>query len=339
MGETWTQGTPGLAEELAALEELLRAEFGGEGLVRTDAAALLLGGGKRLRPALVIGSAMLGRYDRGQALPVAAAAEALHAATLAHDDVIDEADSRRGRPALHRQRGNHIAIYTGDYLLGRALLLLSRSGLAGQDIGRFATAIDMMCTGEVAQYLGRDRVPGYREYLRRIIGKTGVLFAACCVAGGRLGGLSDREVNRLWRFGLHLGAAFQIRDDLIDVAGDGAAAGKPVGHDLIEGVVTLPVLLAAANADYRRLLGQYLGGAHTAEGARELMALARSAGAVEDAARRLSEQVERSLTILAGLPAGPGRDALTAIARRMTPVTPLSLAVGEKIVNDLVASC
>ena len=190
---------------------------------------------------------------------------------------------------------------------------MANSGLEGQEIGHFASAVEMMCTGEVAQYLGRGRVPGYREYLKRIIGKTGVLFAASCTVGGKLGGLDDRAVNRLWRFGLRLGTAFQIRDDLLDLSSDRAAAGKPTGHDLIDGVVTLPVLLAAANADYDRLLRRYLGGERTSEGAAELMALARAAGAVEDAAAHLREQLDRSLTLLEDLPAGPGRETLAAI--------------------------
>lgn len=306
------KGVPALGEELGRLEELLRREFGGAGFLRAASSQLVLGGGKRLRPALVIASAHVGAYDRERTLPVAAALEALHTASLVHDDVIDGADTRRGMPTLHRSHGNHVAIYAGDFLLAKAMLLVSRSGLPGGELKRLACAMEAMCSGEVAQYQGRNRIPGYREYLKRIMGKTGVLFAGACAAGGRCAGLNDSTVTLLWRFGLRLGAAFQIRDDLIDIR-DGES-GKPTGRDLMDGIVTLPILLAAADGGYRLALSRFLQNGRNPAEAAELVAMAHSLGAPGQAERMLAAEIDRSLTMLDALPDGPGRLMLREIA-------------------------
>ncbi len=302
---------PGLGAELEALEALLNREFGGSGFLQDATTKLVTGGGKRLRPALVIASAKLGHYDREKALPVAAALEALHTATLVHDDVIDGAETRRGMPTLHGAMGNHMAIYAGDYLLAKAVLLLSSSSLSSGELKRMAQAIGAMCTGEVAQYLGRGRVPGYREYLKRIMGKTGVLFAAACAAGGRSGGLDDRSSMLLWRFGMRLGAAFQIRDDILDMEG---ADGKPTGRDLADGIVTLPILLAAANEDYRRALDAFFHDGMPSGKAPALLDAARNLGAVDKTRQVLDQEIGRGLLLLKDLPDGEGREMLRSIA-------------------------
>lgn len=313
MNKTLWDTMPALKTELDALEALLREEFKPSGFIQQAAARLVLGGGKRLRPALVIASAQTGNYDRDKALSVAAALEALHTATLVHDDVIDGADTRRGMPTLHGANGNHVAIYAGDYLLAKAVMLLSRSGLPQTELHRLAAAMESMCTGEVAQYLGRNRLPGFREYLKRIMGKTGILFASSCAAGGRSAGQDDRAVMRLWRFGMRLGTAFQIRDDLLDI--EGAGSGKTPGRDLAEGIVTLPVLLAAGNEDYRKLLSRFFSNGSTAEGAKELLETAARMGAMEKTRQILSSEIDRGLELLGLLPESPGRDMLGSIAR------------------------
>jgi heptaprenyl diphosphate synthase len=313
MKKTPWDSMPVMKAEIDALEVLLEEEFKAIGFIQQAASRLVLGGGKRLRPALVIAAAQTGAYDRARVLPVAAALEALHTATLVHDDVIDGADTRRGMPTLHGNHGNHVAIYAGDYLLAKAVMLLSRSDLPPTELHRLDAAMESMCTGEVAQYLGRNRVPGYREYLKRIMGKTGILFAAACAAGGRSAGLDDRLTMRLWRFGMRLAAAFQMRDDLLDI--EGAGSGKTPGRDLSDGIVTLPVLLAAANDDYRRMLSRFFSGGSTAEGARELLETAGRMGMMEKTRQLLSAEIDRGLELLGLLPDSPGRDMLGGIAR------------------------
>ncbi len=311
MSSTFWSRIPGLGAELEALEALLEREFAGTGFLQASTAKLVTGGGKRLRPALVIASAKLGQYERGKALPVAAALEALHTATLVHDDVIDGAETRRGMPTLHGSLGNHVAIYAGDYILAKAVLLISSSDLPNNELKRMAQAISAMCVGEVAQYIGRGRVPGYREYLKRIMGKTGILFAAACAAGGRSGGLDDRAIMLLWRFGMRLGAAFQIRDDILDMEG---ADGKPSGRDLADGIVTLPILLAAANEDFRRALDIFFRDGMPEGKAPVLLDAARSLGAIDKTRQVLEEEVGKGLKILTDLPDGEGREMLRSIA-------------------------
>ena len=314
MTQTIYTFSPALSTELDALEGLLSKEFPGGGFLKAASSSLVLGSGKRLRPALVIAAAHMGSYRRESALPLAAAIEVLHTATLAHDDVIDEAATRRGRPTLHAAHGNHLAIYTGDYLLARSLSLVAKSGLPATDMARIAHAMEQLCAGEVAQYTGRNRVPGPREYLKRIMGKTGVLFAAACAVGGRIGGLPESDVDRLWRVGMRLGTAFQIRDDLLDVTQSAGKAGKPTVRDLLDGIVTLPVLLAAANADYRAALEAFLGGEHNQGTAAALLDAAYSSGAMQSSRQILQQQLMRCRDTLERFPQSPGRDMLQRIA-------------------------
>jgi heptaprenyl diphosphate synthase len=304
----WSK-TSFLQAELSALESLLKSEFRGGGIVEDEAARIMLGGGKRIRPALVIASACAGEYDRKKALPLAAAIEALHAAALVHDDVIDGARTRRGMPAAHVRRGNHAAIYIGDCLLARAMMLLSQSGLPGEGMRKLSKAMKAMCAGEVAQYAGRFRMPGFREYLKRIIGKTGMLFAAACEAGGLAGGLGGRETTRLARFGMRLGAAFQMRDDILDIEG---GDGKPAGQDLSGGIVTLPVMLAAAERGFRAKLAAFLE-KRRGEDAKALLEEARRAGAPQKAREFLLDELEKAAAALLALPETPGRAMLMEI--------------------------
>lgn len=305
---------PALRTALDELESLLQKEFPGNGFIEGEAARIVLGGGKRLRPALVIASAHLGQYDAGTALPVAAAIEALHAAALVHDDVVDGAETRRGMPTAHLLHGSHVAVYAGDYLLAKSLSLLSRGGAPHGELNRLAGAMLALCAGEVAQYRGRFRVPGYREYLRRIMSKTGVLFAAACAAGGHAGGLAERETARLWRFGLRLGAAFQMRDDLLDYTGNDA--GKPAGRDLSCGVVTLPAMLAAADAGFRRRLSAFLKKPREKD-AGGLASEIRRSGALERAKEMLRAELNRCAEALGALPCGAGRDMLRGIVETL----------------------
>jgi heptaprenyl diphosphate synthase len=307
-------GMPALQTELAALESLLKTEFPGGGFIENEAARIVLGGGKRLRPALTIASAHLGEYDRAKVLPVAAAIEALHAAALAHDDVVDGAETRRGMPTAHTLHGSHVAVYAGDYLLAKSLSLLSRGGVPHGELDRLAAAMKSMCAGEVAQYRGRFRVPGHREYLKRIMGKTGVLFAAACAAGGHAGGLCGRESARLWRFGLRLGAAFQMRDDLLDYTLEDS--GKPAGRDLACGVVTLPAMLAAKDADFKGKLTAFLGKPHEKDVAALAEAVRRS-GALERTKAALCNELNRCMETLGALPEGMGRDLLSWIVQTL----------------------
>lgn len=301
---------PMLAAELDEFELYLGRAFPDQGFVQSAARDLIVSGGKRLRPALVLASAMTGEYDRQKAIPMAAAIETMHTATLVHDDVIDGAETRRSSPTMHMMHGNHIAIYTGDYLLARSLRMLSECHLPVEEMTRLAFVIEQICTGDISQYLGRSNVPGYRTYLKRILGKTGMLFAASCAGGGFVGQADRKAQNRLWHFGMRLGAAFQIRDDLLDIDVTGNEAGKPTGRDLLEGIVTLPVLLAAAHADYRKVLDNFLAGERTNEKLSDLISWARQLGTFDKTNRLLNDNLDRCRKMLAEIPANQGTEYL-----------------------------
>jgi len=239
---------PVINEELTAFEEYLETVLVSRSKFLTNASKdAVLSGGKRLRPAFTIIAALHGKYDREKVFPAAASVEILHAATLVHDDIIDNAKTRRGKETLSEKHNTNLAVYTGDYLLTKSLKLLIKTGLKPEKLDVLARAITLLCEGEVDQYLNKYSVSSVYNYLKRILGKTGVLFSASLVLGAKTANLSDDIARHFGRFGLSFGAAFQIRDDLLDIFSDSTKEGKPVLNDLKEGIATLPVIMAVKN--------------------------------------------------------------------------------------------
>jgi octaprenyl-diphosphate synthase len=211
-----------------------------------DAAAkqLVLAGGKRVRPlaALLVTRACGG--DAARAIPLAAAVELIHSATLLHDDVIDEGEERRGRPASRVLWGNLVSVLSGDLLLTSALELVEGAAVPGALADTLAT-MQRLIAGEVAQLKARGREDlGIEGYLEIVRGKTASLFANACRAGARVAGADSGVIEALGRFGEHVGVAFQIVDDVLDLEGIPHEVGKRLGHDLAEGKTTLPLALA-----------------------------------------------------------------------------------------------
>lgn len=300
---------PWVREEMAAFEAFAAERFAGKGIPYKEiSASLLLSGGKRLRPAMTILAAKSGAYDRRRVFPAALAIETLHAATLAHDDIIDGATVRRGMPTVSERHGVNMAVYTGDYLFAKSLLLMAESGLETERTQMIAKAVLSMCEGEMAQYLGRYEITPLSQYLRRIARKTGLLFSAACAVGAKAGKLEDVEVNRLRRFGFRFGMAFQIRDDLLDMEMDEREAGKPVIRDLKDGIATLPVLMALRNNT--ELVGA-LRKCFSGEGdVAELLDAVRTAGGTRDAGRMLGRYGEKCKVLLSQMPPHTTRNAL-----------------------------
>jgi geranylgeranyl pyrophosphate synthase len=199
--------------------------------------------GKRLRPALVLLSGAFGDYNLNKLVPLGAAIELLHTASLVHDDVVDGAESRRGRPTANSMFDNALTVLLGDYMFANAAELVTRTGsLAVTRL--FALALMKMTSGELDQDaaafdVGKD----IQGYLWRIGGKTAALFANATEGGAELGGCQAETVEALRTYGYSLGMAFQIVDDILDFNGDEETMGKPVGSDLLEGTLTLPGLL------------------------------------------------------------------------------------------------
>ena len=208
-------------------------------------ADLFEAGGKRLRPALVLLSAMCGRYDLEKLIPAAMAVELTHAATLVHDDVIDRSALRRGRPTVAATLGDEPAIVIGDFYFAKAYELAARTGSA-RVVGILARAVMNICAGEIRQQSIRYVYStDFDEYIQRIADKTAKLIGASCEIGAVLGRVAERRQVALVAYGQSLGVAFQIADDVLDYTGTENEVGKPLGHDIAEGFATLPLILCS----------------------------------------------------------------------------------------------
>lgn len=235
--------------ELLRVEEALRDAL--DSNVHTMLAVsryILDAGGKRIRPSLVLLSAKALGETPERAVDVAASVELIHMATLLHDDVIDGAESRRGRRTANFSWGNQVPVLAGDYMLAKATGLLARVGDL-RLIQALSEATTAMSEGEVSQIETRGEITSLPTYLSIIRQKTAEFMSGCCRMGAILAGASKSQEEALAQYGINLGMAFQITDDLLDFIGDPAQTGKPVGGDIREGKVTLPLILALEKSD------------------------------------------------------------------------------------------
>jgi octaprenyl-diphosphate synthase len=216
--------------------------------------SLIGSGGKRLRPALSILSTKFHATDPDKAMILAIATELVHAATLIHDDLIDKSPLRRGSPTINSRWSGTATVLAGDFLLARAAdIAASLDNFRVMRI--FGRTLMAICDGEIRQDFGGAHWPPNREaYYRHIDSKTASLFIACTESGAILSGAPEEEISALKNFGQNLGRAFQIADDILDFTADSNALGKPVGSDLRQGTLTLPVFYyIEQNADGARL--------------------------------------------------------------------------------------
>ena len=276
---------------------------------------LMGAGGKRIRPALVLLCAQLGRYDFERTAPGAVAVELTHAATLVHDDVIDRADTRRGIPTVSAQRGEPAAIVIGDFYFAKAYREASRTG-SSQVVEILAAAIMRVCHGELQQQESRFHYRVTRDrYLRRIELKTGALIAAACRIGAVLGELDEGAQSSLNRYGRLLGLAFQVADDVLDYTGSADEVGKPVGKDLLEGHVTLPLMIALAQPGGEQIRAHLIEGVPVAPAARlAVVAAVRASGGPGLAIAQAREWAEEAKWELAPFGSNPAAAGLRGLA-------------------------
>ena len=294
---------PELTSDLARVEASLKDAVSTDDPFLTDVATHLIGaGGKRLRPALVL-SAAYAAHGRGRAASAdtitgAVAVELVHLGSLYHDDVIDEAVTRRGVPSVNARWSNVVAILAGDFLLARASELAA--GLGTEVAGLLASTIGELCKGQVLELRHAFNVDRDEEaYFGAIAGKTGALMATSCRIGGLVSGLDRPVVDGLTAFGRELGLLYQLVDDILDLTATEAELGKPAGLDLVEGVYTLPVIYAVRESpDLRSMLGATVGNGQV-DRARELVA---SAGGVERTRLVAVQRAEAAAHELASLP-------------------------------------
>jgi octaprenyl-diphosphate synthase len=250
------------ADDMARVNELILARAHSHvDMVPELARYLIDSGGKRLRPMLTVAASILFGRGTGNAVNFAAAVEFMHNATLLHDDVVDESDMRRGKPAARMVWGNKASILVGDFLLGQAFMMMVETGDIGS-LGVLSAASAVMAEGEVFQLAKTgDLETTATDYAEVIRAKTAVLFEAACEVGAISGGADDAGRKALALYGLELGNAFQLVDDALDYGGQSGTLGKNVGDDLREGKMTLPVILAleAASESERALIAGALG--------------------------------------------------------------------------------
>ncbi|WP_147103195.1 polyprenyl synthetase family protein [Nesterenkonia populi] len=242
----------GITEALDQVEEqLLEALTTDDELTNTSARYLAEAGGKRIRPLLTVLTAQLFDGVNAEVRQAAAVMEMIHLATLYHDDVMDSAPLRRGTPSAHEVWGNSVAILTGDLILSRASRMMAELSQEGARVQ--SHTFERLVMGQLHETVGpQGSEDAYKHYLSVIADKTGSLVAAAARLGAHFGGAEGAQTQLLHDYGEAVGIAFQLADDIIDLAADGEASGKTPGTDLREGVPTLPVLLlrgAAAQGD------------------------------------------------------------------------------------------
>ncbi len=261
------------------------------------------GGGKRLRPLILLLTAKGFGLDeetlKKKVLPLAVGIEYIHTASLLHDDVVDEADTRRGKKAAHKVFGNGVAVLTGDYMYANALYLYSVYGTA-EMIEKVSTAVKMMAEGQVLELKKVGELIDEKTYFEIIDGKTSALFAASASVGVLAASQNGNLADRFWTFGLSLGRAFQLIDDALDYEGDPKKVGKPLGQDLKEGKTTYPLLAVLDKLDAEEVKKVLL----SSEGVESLVSLVRELGGVERTKERARKELSLAREILTESPLG-----------------------------------
>ncbi len=293
---------------------LAKAVLADSELLAQTSGYLLSAGGKRFRPMLVLLSGYFGDPNDPRLVPGSVAIELTHLATLYHDDVIDEADSRRGITSVNTRWTNTVAILTGDYLFARASEISSD---LGTDVTRLlARTIATVCDGQVREVSTAGRTDqAVDSYLGTIQRKTASLIATSCRLGGMLSGVPEEHLDTLEEYGDAVGMAFQLSDDVMDFVATAEQLGKEPGIDMREGVYTLPVLYALTGGPRKEELQSLLSmGAPDGRALERALEVVLGDGAIDQAREVVSEHVNRARTLAATLPDGPAADAMGRLA-------------------------
>jgi heptaprenyl diphosphate synthase len=305
--------------DLSQIEKELERSVTDEHLLLSESSLhLLKAGGKRIRPIIVLLAGKFGDYKLDVLSKVAVPLELIHMASLVHDDVIDDADTRRGQLTVKSKWDNRIAMYTGDYIHGKALSIVSQ--LPNPEIHQIlANALVQMCIGEMEQirdFFNTDQ--SVRHYLRRIRRKTALLIAISCKLGAIAANVDRPTANLLYRYGYNVGMAFQIRDDLLDLYGTEKQIGKPPGSDMRQGNITLPVILALQDEHSRGRLLHEIAMIRDQAGqsdTRKAIKIVRESDGGDLADRLASRYIEKALLALKDLPDVAAKKNLADIAR------------------------
>lgn len=298
-------------------QQLFNSVEGEQELLGDTSMHLLKAGGKRLRPVFVLLGGKFGNYDLEKLQYVAVPLELIHSASLVHDDVIDDAETRRGKPTVKAKWDNRIAMYTGDYIYAKALMLATQ--LKDPEIHRILSrAMVQMSIGEMEQirdFFNTEQT--IRNYLLRIRRKTALLIAISCQLGAIAAGAPQKVSSLLYTYGYNVGMAFQIRDDLLDLFGTEKQIGKPPGSDMRQGNITLPVLFALQEPELREKLLQEIREIHQYDGGKDThtaIEMIRNSSGIKRAENLADQYINKALYALSKLPESKARKHLQEIA-------------------------
>ena len=298
-------------------EGLIGAVSSPVALVNEVGTHLVTAGGKRIRPALCLLAARGSKeFSLERILPLAEALELIHTASLVHDDVIDEADTRRGEPTANAKWDNQIAILGGDYIFARAFSLIAEGGYGDYVAKRLAELVCNLSVGEIIQdHTVYQAVKDLDNYYERIQKKTADFLEICCELGGLVGGLPEEDTKKLAEYGHCIGMAFQITDDVLDIMQTSEQIGKPAGNDIRQGIVTLPVIHALnESADAEELAEIVTNPEMTGEMVERALEIVRMTDGVDVAKAKADEYLERARQVIpADLPAEI-KDAFVQVA-------------------------
>ncbi len=305
-----------IENEIKAVEQELKNFLQAPDPFITETATHLLNaGGKRLRPAFSLLGGRYGDFDFERVLPLAMALELIHMATLVHDDVVDMSTRRRGVYTVRALWGNRVSTHVGDYLFAKSLILVSQ--YEDPFISKVLAQTSVkMCEGEILQIVTcYDPGQTVKDYFYRIKRKTALLISASCQLGAVACGASAGVSEPLRRYGYHLGMAFQITDDILDMVADKELLGKPVGSDLRQGILTLPAIYALAHSPQKeRLFALISSREQDEEKIQEVIELIKECGGIAFANRVAQKFIARAKRELALLPARPVKKTFELIA-------------------------
>jgi heptaprenyl diphosphate synthase len=304
-----------LNSDIDIIEKELEDKIQANSLLLQEASLYTLqAGGKRIRPVFVLLAGKFGNYDIEILKNVAVALELIHMASLVHDDVIDDAELRRGKPAIKTKWGNKVAMYTGDYILALSLEIITKvKQPAVHQI--LANTIVEVCIGEIEQIKDKYRFnQNFRDYFRRIKRKTALLIATSCQLGAIAAGASEDIHKKLFRFGYYVGMSYQIIDDVLDFTSTKKTLGKPAGGDLLQGNITAPVLYAMADEEIRAEI-ETVNQNMRPEQIEKIITLIKQSDAIEKSIALSDLYLDKALKLLNELPGSRAKKALQDIAK------------------------
>ncbi|BDH61388.1 heptaprenyl diphosphate synthase component II [Lysinibacillus sp. PLM2] len=304
-----------LKQDIDIIEkELEKALNSSSHLINEASLHLLQAGGKRIRPVFVLISAKFGNYNIDEIKNIAVPLELIHSASLVHDDVIDNSDMRRGRYTVKAQWNNRVAMYTGDYIFARALEYVT--SIENQAVHKIlAHTMVEICNGEVIQIEDKFRLnQNIKDYFRRIKRKTALLIESSCELGAIVGGAEPEVVRHLKRFGYYVGMSYQIIDDILDFTSTDKQLGKPAGSDLLQGNITLPILLLKDQPKIQKFITAASNGFVTEDERLEMLEVVRNSDAIKKATLVSNQYLLKALKEVEALPNIPMKKKLRDIA-------------------------